>query len=149
MNIGKERVHLIRLIKSPDWSIKGEGGVVSEVQTWNETGSKCREFKWLWRLFDCHVKIKKEEMFEIPFWAFWLFNIMYPFDTFWYNEADKKYVFVKSFWNSDKNFQNIREVKLNNKMFLKCTLTAHKNIVLTIIPTVLKKGYEDSIVMQC
>ena len=34
-------------------------------------------------------------------------------------------------------------------MFLKCTLTAHKNIVLTIIPTVLKKGYEDSIVMQC
>ena len=69
---------------------------------------------------------------------------MYPFDTFWYNEADKKYVFVKSFWNSDKNFQNIREVKLNNKMFLKCTLTAHKNIVLTIIPTVLKKGYEDS-----
>ena len=74
---------------------------------------------------------------------------MYPFDTFWYNEADKKYVFVKSFWNSDKNFQNIREVKLNNKMFLKCTLTAHKNIVLTIIPTVLKKGYEDSIVMQC
>ena len=148
MNIAKERVHSIRLSKSPDWSIKGGEGV-SEVQTWNETGSKCRELKWLWRLFDCNVKIKKEEMFEIPFWAFWLFNIMYPFDTFWCNEADKKYVFVKSFWNSDENFQNIREVNLNNKMFLKCTLTAHKNIVLTIIPTVLKKGYEDSIVMQC